>query len=308
MLLGLVVVSIIAATLFTLYVKNDANNTLLLAIILAPAFFYWLGDKVPVEFGMGQFRAKFDKALERPTQTVLGDKIDSSAILSLSDQVGHLTESFRRATAPPEGTCLDYLVLRPSLVPQFPNPEYNRYMVYATHSIRNAIACGKLVGVVVVDDDEKYLGSYDSNFFAESLSSWGVFKSNRLATGMTEKEFAEVATLIESNTIFGAALRYPDRRIREGEGYFAFVRTTDSLKYAWRQFHTMAGSFVAVTDRELRFKGILTRSTIQNLVLSELVARSPAQNHTAQSKAQSKPTQGRRSAHLFQSRELIALP
>ena len=248
-LLLVVIVSIIIAVLFSLFVKKDANNTLLLAIILAPAFFYWLSDRIPVELGMGQLYAKFETALRMSTQTVLEETVASSALLSLPDQDSQITEGFE--TAPPEGTCLDYLLIKLNLVPQYPNPQYNRYIVYATHSIRNAIACGKLVGVVVLREDGKYVGSYDSSF-------------------LTEDEFAELAVLIQSNTIFGTALGYPEKRIREGEGYFAFVRTTDTLREAWKQFQSTRGAFLAVTDQELRFKGILTRNSIQNRLLGEL--------------------------------------
>lgn len=273
-LLWLVVASIIVAALFVLYVKKDANDTLLVAIIVAPALFFWLGDRVPVEFGTGRFYAKFDTALRTPTQSVLEEEVASSAILSLPDRIVQLTAGIRRGTAPSAGTCLDYLFLQPSLVPEYPDPEYNRYVVYATHSIRSAIACGKLVGVVVLDKDGKYLGSYDSSFFAESLSSWAVFKSDHLADGMTEKELAKLAELIESNTIFGTALRYPDKRIREGEGYFAFVKTTDPLRSAWQEFQRVGGAFLAVTDHDLRFKGVLTRSRIRDLVLRQLAVPS----------------------------------
>ena len=268
-LLSILVASIVAAALFSRYFKREANSPVLLAIILAPALFYWLADRVPTEFGLGNFHAKFESTLRNSTEKALEEQVGSTLV----EEARVLSQlDIHYDKAPPGGACLDYLVLRPSLVPEYPDSEYNRYMVFATHTISASIACGKLVGLVVLDKSGKYIGSYDSQFFAQSLSSWAFHK--RPPEQMTEVEFADLAQVIESNAIFGTALRYPDTRIRDGEGYFAFLNTTDTLKDAWQRFQTMQGEFLVVTDRELKFKGILTRSRLRNIVLRELVGLS----------------------------------
>ena len=76
--------------------------------------------------------------------------------------------------------------------------------------------------------------------------------------------------MIEPKTIFGTELRYPERRIREGEGYVAFIKTADTLRYAWRELQSTKGSFLAVTDRRLKFKGILTRDAVEDILLDAL--------------------------------------
>ena len=271
MLLGILVASIVAAALFSRYFTNKANSTVLLAIILAPALFYWLEGRVLTEFGLGRFHAKFESTLLKPTEKALEEQVGSTLVAE-TQVLAHLDIQYDKA--PPGGACLDYLVLRPSLVPEYPDPEFNRYLVFATRTISASIACGKLVGLVVLDESGKYIGSYDSKFFAQSLSSWTFYKKERPLEQMTEVELADLAHVIESNTIFGTALRFPDERIKDGEGYFAFLNTTDTLRDAWQRFQTMHGAFLVITDSELKFKGILTRRRLSNLVLRELAALS----------------------------------
>ena len=274
--LACVLAAVLYCVLTPKYTFMKPLDTLVVAIVLVPGIFYWFEKQGLTELGIAGFHAKFEGALEKQTQTALDgldEPIGSTLLLDDDPAALSVAQLHDRHQGPPRGgACLDYLVLRPSLVPQYPAPEFNRYMVFATHTISSSIACGKLIGVVVLDDEDKYVGSYDSHFFDQSLSTWSLFTKTQRLEGMTEGQFDHLAELIEMNTVFGTALRYPRRRIKEGEGYFAFLRDTDTLRDAWKKFQTMRGTFLVVTDHELQFKGFLTRSGLRNLILQELVA------------------------------------
>ena len=249
--------------------------------MFGPTIVYWVSDKIPTEFGLAGAYAKFDAPFRVPTQKVLEQKAAPIKVFSPLEPLETIDVPglmLRYSEAQPEGACFDYLLLEPGRVPKWPHPEYNRYMVIATDAIRRSIACGKFVGVVVINDHGRYVCSYDRRFFAESLSAWAVFETERLSSGrpdvnkLSDEEFADLAKQIESNTIFGTALRWPRKRIKEGEGYIAFIKNTDTVRYAWHEFQSKPGEFLAVTDRRLAFKGIITRNTIKDYLLGALAA------------------------------------
>ena len=274
--------SLAGAVFFYKCIKPDVSNTLLAALIFGPAALVWIADKDPTELGAGGFYAKFQHTLNEPAQDVLQDPAHKWSILSLaeSDRVFDAAQGI--------GDCVEYLVLRPKHIPRSSPADLNRYVVKTTISIKSALACGKLVGVLVLDQRQRYVASYDSHFFAEALSLWTILKNpaeiaeDEDQKGKTAKEFAEWADQILFHTIFGAALIAPDKRIIPGEGYVAFIKETDTLQYAWKELQSTRGAFLVVTDRQLVFKGVLKRTTVRDLLLGQLAGGPPSRTQLTQ--------------------------
>lgn len=276
LLAGVFLLSLAGAVFFYKCIKPDVSNTLLAALIFGPATLVWIADKDPTELGAGGIYAKFESTLNERAQDVLQDPAHKWSILSLakSDRVFDAAQG--------RGDCVEYLVLRPEHILRSSLADLNRYVVKTTISIKSALACGKLVGVVVLNDRQRYVASYDSNFFAEALSLWTILKNPAQIAededwkGMRANEIAQWADQILFHTIFGAALIAPDKRINPGEGYVAFIRETDTLQYAWKELQSTRGAFLVVTDRQLVFKGVLKRTTVQDLLLGQLAGGPPS--------------------------------
>ena len=222
----------------------------------------WVAEKDPIEFGAGGFYAKVEK---KRVLDILHDPAHKWIIKPLVKAY--------------DGDCVEFVTLHPKDVPHPSSPDLNRYIVKTTTSIKAALDCGKLVGVVVLDHKERYVASYDSNFFTEALSLWTISKNpaeGKDGGSMTANEFEQLANKIISHTIFGALLTAPDKRIQTGEGYEAYITETNTLKSAWNKLQNTRGEFLVVTDHERVFKGVLKRTTIQDLLLGQL-AGGPAQ-------------------------------
>ena len=260
-LLIVVVVSIVVGSAFRRYVKRDASNSLLATIFFLPALLYWVSDKSPSELTWLGFHAKFEAAVIEPVDTYsvsVSDLLISS--LSSNDPDFRLAAYFEE--------CSEYFVIRPHLTPNYDSSGFVEYVVNSTYAIRSSLACGRFTGVVVLDRQDKYIGSYDGSFFAESLSIWAVLD------GTTTIDKEVLANRIMGTTIFGAALRHPGQRITPGEGFHRSIRESATVGEAFTEFQEMSGSFLVVVDESKGFKGILTRDRVTDVLLNALVSAS----------------------------------
>ena len=260
-LLLIVAASIIVGSLLCKFVKPGISNGLLAAIFFVPALLYWVSEKSLSEISGYGFNAKFDDAAAMPIESLL-PKVGDAAIASLlpSDPLFKLASFFE--------ACSKYFVVRPHLIPEYGADTFAAYIVNSTNAIRSSLACDQFVGLVVLDENDHYIGSYDRGFFAEALSLWAVSNSNQ----PMDKEL--LASRIQSSTIFGAALRFPKLRIREFEGYVGAINEESTLNEAFAAFQVMHGSFLTVTDELGKFKGIVTRDYVERALLQALVSSS----------------------------------
>ena len=257
-LLLIVIGCIIVGSIFRIYVKKDASNTLLASIFFLPAILFWVADKTPTELAGFGFSAKFEKATTKSLEDLSVRAIDLVELSpSSADPNFKLASQFEQ--------CSEYFVVRPDSIPAHGKPEFYDYVFYSTYAIRSSIACGRFAGLVVLDQDDQYIGSYDREFFAESLSLWAMWDSDN---PMTRKE---IAKRIEQNTIFAAALRFPDKRIRPGEGYVSAINENATLGEAFVKFQVMHGAFLVVTDVHEKFKGIITKDNVEGALLDALI-------------------------------------
>ena len=260
------VLSIMAGILFLQHVKKDASNTFLAAIFFVPAIFVWVADKDLAEFGVASVYAKFNTILHQPTNKVY-----------LNQKVASLTPPADGISpASPQGECAPYLVLQTNNIPSPRSKDRNEYIVEAAAAIGSSLACGKLRGVVVLDGKGRYNGSFDANFFAEAVSLWTAFDPYTSGKGhyeprkLTREEYAFWADKILKRTVFGPALITPLERIDKGDGFFTFVKESDTVRYAWRELRRSGGSFLAVTDGRHNVKNVLTSDQLADLLLDML--------------------------------------
>lgn len=233
------------------YVKPDVGDSLFASLIFIPAIAWMMQGMIQglilTEVGFLGFSAKFAAQVNQPVATL------SSPLASLTKEI-----------SPPEDSvaamqhdafweaCEEYLIIKTDNVPS-QNPALAKYIVGATSAIRSSLACGRLVGVIVLDQDARYEGSYDSSFFAEALSLWTV---------PSQTEVQQVSRTILQRTLFGTALRFPKQRIRPGEGYVAAVHEGATITEALYLLDRSAGNFIVVTDAQGRLKGAASRQEV----------------------------------------------
>lgn len=257
--------SLVVAIAFKRYIKVDAGESFLLSLIFVPALLIII-DRLPISelsgFGL---QAKFSSESSREVSTLI-KPIQESEVLSLLET----DPDFERAAF--FEACVEYFVLRPSLVPSMSdNPsEFFQYITNSAYAIRSSIACGALSGVLVIDDDGRYIGSYEAKFFAESLAIWAApdFGEGEEAD---QVDIEDLANRLLQQTIFGAALRFPDKRIVPGEGFAAAVNGRLPLRAVLRVFDETNAPFLAVTDARGVLIGVVKYETAQRILLSALM-------------------------------------
>ena len=260
-LLLIVVGSIFVGVLIRKYIKPDTSNGLLGAVFFVPALLYWVADKSPSELSGFGFSAKFEDVAAKPVESLLTSVGDTTIPPPPSPDSSFALSSLLE-------DCSKYYVVRPHLVPNHDTAAFAPYIVNLTYSIRSSIACDSFIGLVILDENDHYIGSYDRDFFAESLSLWAAFDSDKPIDAKM------LANRIQSSTIFGAALRFPKERIQQHEGYVGAINEDASLGDAFALFQGMHGTFLVVTDVLGKFKGIITRDYVQRALLEALVASS----------------------------------
>ena len=250
-LIGLFVMGLLAAILFKRFVKPDVGDALLASLVFAPAFLYWIQAQPLAELTGFRLSAKFNSEAKTAVTAIASDFKNLIIHSSSADDPVALASS--------EG-CVEYIVARPSRVPEY-GSALDSYTVITSRAIKNSIACGRMLGIVVLDDSDKYIGSYDKEFFSETLSLWAA------DAGPESIASSDLALKIRTTTMFGASLRYPDERIKPGEGFVAAINEDATIEHAFRKFENTGANFLVVTDATGKFRGIITfRSVVQFLL------------------------------------------
>lgn len=261
-LLAVFVVSILLALCLRIWSKIQIGDALTAAIMFVPALLYWADGKPLEEIsgGTGGITLKLHVAAARPVSEI-DVELGSVAVRHNPDA------AIDKEAAAFWEQCGDYVIVRSNDVPA-DKAARDRYIVTLATVIRASLLCGRLIGVVVVDEREKYIGSYDASFFAELAALWTV------AGAQPPPSVSDTASLISLNTIFGASLRFPEKRLRPGEGFVAAINRNASLAVALKQFAETSAPFLALTDEHGALTGILPWQSVVDVVLQTLVAPS----------------------------------
>lgn len=265
--LQIILLSALGAAAFKLLVKKDAGDTLILSIIFLPATINWLTNSNLSEFGGFGLNAKFHVEIQK---SVIDSKIDIK-----SSKVNATIESdFLNRSKNPDKlrldaffeACEDIIILSSKNVPR-DKAERAWYIVYTTYAIRSSVACGALNAVIAIDEDNRYIGSYNPDFFQESLSIWSI------SEGTSSIDHQILADKILQQTVFGSAIIYPDRRIRSGEGYWAATGENSTLIEAYEAMKGRNVEFVTIVDTEGLVSGLITEDAMREYIIDILIGR-----------------------------------
>lgn len=263
LLLIVIALSLLAAAAFKRYVKRDVGDALLASIIFIPALLFWVGKLPVTELSAFGLSGKFAHEARRAIGSLV-EPVGSFATTSLAEtELDFEHAAFFEA-------CNEYYILRPSRVPaRGPEvaDEFSFYIANSTLAIKSSLACGSLLGVIVLDEGNRYIGSYDASFFAEALAMWAVPN----LTDSSPMDVSALANHILESTTFGAALQYPDERIKPGEGFVAAVNERLPLSQALPIFDETNAPYLVITDARGIFKGLLTYDRVAETLLSALV-------------------------------------
>ena len=249
--------SLFVAFVFKQFIKQDAGDTLLAAIIFLPTLLVWIQNNNISEFTGFGLSAKFSDEASKSVSDLKVSIPDLTKLTASSD----LSDAELNAYF--EG-CSDFFVLKPSIVPK-DQAKLDLFIARAAWAIKSSITCGKLTGVVVVDDRGKYLGSYDDSFYLEALSIWSMSENDQPISS------SQLSRKIRFFTMFGASMKFPDLRIRPGEGFVAAINEDQTLQQAFAKFQETGADFLVVTDELGTFKGILKYRDVVDSFLSVLV-------------------------------------
>ena len=105
-----------------------------------------------------------------------------------------------------------YMVLRTNEIPEDKDAQVKQ-MFQIMEAIRASIICGDFIGLIVLDGKDRYIGSFDRNFFLETIIPW-----SKLAAYPVDSQLSDRASWIKMHSVFGFALEYPkkENRIRRG--------------------------------------------------------------------------------------------
>jgi hypothetical protein len=261
-LLAVFVVSVLLALGLRLWPRVRIGDALTAAIMFVPALLYWADGKPLEEISGGTegITLKLRAAAALPVSKI-DLKLESVAIKYDPDRKIDMDR------AGYWGECWDYVTVRSSDVPVDVSTR-DRYIVTLAIAIRASLLCGRLIGIVVVDERERYIGSYDDSFFVELAALWTV------AGAESRLSVTDIASLFRSHTIFGASLRFPEKRLRSGEGFVAAINRDAPLAAALERFAETNVPFLALTDEYGTLTSILPRQRVVNIVLQTLVAPS----------------------------------
>ena len=256
--LSAIAVSIVAAFMFKRFIKPDVGDTLLGSIIFIPTILIWAQSQNLSELAGFGLTAKFSVESQKKVSSVGVDAKELTIFSLVANDPNFAMAAYFES-------CAEYFVLRPSKVPQ-KDTDLDTFVANTSHAIQRSITCGKLVGVVVLDDNDKYIGSYDKAFFSEALSMWAVPDQGNLTTS---KE--EISKRIQRMTIFGASLRFPDKRIVPGEGFVAAINEDATIQTAFLKFRESDVDFLVMTNATGKFRGIIRYRDVVDSLLSILI-------------------------------------
>ena len=67
--------------------------------------------------------------------------------------------------------CKKYVVLRTSEIPE-KKDDQAKQMFQIIEVIRASLICGEFIGLIVLDEKDRYIGSFDRSFFLETIIPW----------------------------------------------------------------------------------------------------------------------------------------
>jgi CBS domain len=259
----LILVGLISAFVVLLllnrYIKRNIGDAALAAIVVTiPLIFWGTSGRISEISGLG-VTAKFaDVARIRINAGDL--QIKRVSIIEAPGEGSEHAAMFE--------VCSPIIAMRSDEKPSDMNERYRNVYVF-TKAIAASLNCGKLKGVVVLDSQKRYLGSFEPSFFAESAGLWTLMRPDQSLDKPLDR--LEQGKLIAANTTFGTAILYPEVRVKvDGEGFEATIRENASLEEAIEALHLVRRPFLAITDGLGRFKGIVTRDD----VLTEILVKS----------------------------------
>lgn len=239
------------------FVKNELNDATIFGLVFVPVILFgFFSGKVSEFSGFGISA----KALQAARAPVFGLSVSAERFkihdLSSNNPDFNIAAYFE--------VCADYFVVRPDKVPTN-NAELDQYVASVTIAIKSSIACGKLAGVVVLDESDRYIGSYDWRFFLESASVWAISNDGK----PVPREV--LSSRIQTMTIFGASLKFPKERITPGEGFEAALNFNASVSDAFQEFKEKDVDFLVLTDSLGKFKGILRYKDVTKEIFSAIL-------------------------------------
>lgn len=254
---ALVAIGCTVAYVMKRFVKRQLSDALIFSLLLFPMLIYGvISGRIAELSGFGM-SAKVGQTARSSISTlnVSADKI----------KIRHLTSDkpdFNLAAA--FEACTDYFVVRPSQIPS-EKEKSDMYIANVTQAVRSSIACGRFSGLVVLDDKDRYIGSYDRQFFAESTALWAVQSSEMPMSA------SDLSNRITTMTVFGGSLKFPVKRITPGEGFEAAISINSTIAEAFEAFRAHNVEFLVLTDALGRFKGIVRYRDVVEEVVAALM-------------------------------------
>jgi hypothetical protein len=246
----------VGAYAFKTFIKSDVGDGLLGSLIFAPALVIWLTGQNISEFSAYGITAKINATIQSKASS-LNDKIKTLVInaSSVDDPTFEKSATFE--------LCADFIAFRPEHVPP-EGADRDRYIFNLTYTIRTSISCGRFVGAVVLDKDDRYLGSFSKSFFSEASALWASWSP---LTG----DKASIAKRILSTTVFGAALIYPKERVATIEGFVAAISVDATVATAYARLGELNVDFLVLTTPIGKYQGIVTRRSVIEKIVAGLI-------------------------------------
>ena len=235
--------------------KPDLSETALLAFIFGIPILGLAASGGLAEFSGGGFAAKFRDISLTPVHRI-SRPIDNTLIVT-PPKASELAGTKIEANF---GICRPLIVLR---VGDKSEKIQDSFVSYLAVVINTSISCGNFIGVVILDNDGHYLGSFSKDFFHEAGAIWAISIENRSAE--------EIAQFMLSRTVFAAALAYPDVRMKTGEGQNVSVREDISIAKAYERMRDKKFPFAAIINEDGRVTGVVTMEDVRNALLSTLI-------------------------------------
>lgn len=259
-LLSVFVVSVFFALALRIWSKIHLGDALTAAIMFIPAFLYWADGKPLEEISGGTDGITLKL---RATSTLpiseLSLNLDATALRhDPEDATDNQTAAFW-------GQCGDYITVKSINIPS-DRLKRDQYIATLATAIRASMLCGRLIGVIVLDERERYIGSYRAAFFVELAALWAFLGAEQ------QPSASELVSLMNHYTIFGASLQFPEKRLQSGEGFVAAINHEAPLSAALERFAETNDPFLAVTDEQGVLTGILPRERVVDAILVALAA------------------------------------
>ncbi|MGB0854350.1 MAG: hypothetical protein ACPGSI_13740 [Pikeienuella sp.] len=244
------------AACFAIYglgVKLDGLGfaTLLIAVFAI----YWVEGGRVEKFSIGGsgVNATFAKDTRAPALSV-GRRVGDKDVLIFSPDDEDIT-----SIAWWEG-CAEYLVIPTDEIPDS-DKELAIYYALMAGAARSSLLCGDFIGFVVLDENRRYVGSFGAAFFQETFGWWAVDTTDR----------DKLLEMFKERVIFATALRFPETRIEQGEGFVLALTQNATIADAHRTLSAANKPFVAITDPQGVFRGVLDRDTVRDQLINSLL-------------------------------------